>query len=259
MARKIIFMLTITVAITPIKVSPAYAVSEEFLFGASGIRPIFLSLNGGATMLSTGDSLFGRFKNQGWWSATAENEDDNDNFLVGQLVRDAVGILGGETGMYNNFFTFDISRLAASVENATLELRRHWGFSDSGALTHDYHLYDVTTAPDVLNMNVGASAAIFDDLGSGVSYGSHTISVAGDTSEILMLDLNANAIADLNTAIANRDSWFSVGGTLTPGIVSVPETGGTIVMMCSSLLGMVLLRVRGPRVKTTSSPMCHVR
>ena len=242
MTRKFILVLAMAGTIVSIQAFPVYS-GQEFLFGCfgcSGPSPMLLSLDGGATVLSTGDRLFGKSYNQGWWSATGENFDSNGSYFVGEA---AFGHLN------NNFSTFDISELSAPVSSATLEMPRFTGFSDSGALIHDYHLYDVITAPDILNMNVGASPAIFNDLGSGVSYGTHAISVAGDSSEILMLDLNANAIADLNTAIANRDSWFSIGGTLTPGIVSVPETGDTGVMMGSSLLGIILLRVRGRSVE----------
>ena len=237
-------MLTMAGVIASIQVPPAYSVSE-YLFGVSADSiPMSLSLDGGATVLSTGDSLLSTSNNQGWWSTTVGNDDDNDNYIVGEL-----GEPSGK-GIYNNFFTFDISGLSSPIVSAALKLQRYIGQSDSGALVHEYHLYDVTTAPDVLNMNVGTSVAIFTDLGSGVSYGTHAISVAGSFGEILMLDLNANAIADLNTAIANRDSWFSIGGTLTPGIVSVPETGGSLILMCSSLLGMILLRVRQRSVET---------
>jgi hypothetical protein len=48
--------------------------------------------------------------------------------------------------------------------------------------------------------------------------------VAGNPSEVLRLPLNAAGLADLNAATARGDDWFSVGGTLYPGLPpSVPD------------------------------------
>jgi hypothetical protein len=72
--------------------------------------------------------------------------------------------------------------------------------------------YDVTTGAATLNNNVGTSAAIFDDLGSGVSYGSFVVPTY-PASNVLLLSftLNAATLADIASAAGG---FFSIGGSL---------------------------------------------
>jgi hypothetical protein len=158
-------------------------------------------IQAGMVTFSTSDSQFTTgVHNQGWWSATASNTATNDNYFVGRL----------SDHVRNNFFSFDLSSLDLSgmqIASATLELRRA---ESAGNLPHTYNLFDVSTAPAVLNNNVGTGVAIFNDLGSGTSYGSFVIG-AGNASDILSLSLNAAALADIANASGN---FFSIGGTL---------------------------------------------
>jgi hypothetical protein len=185
--------------------------NSEYLFGLSGLSNAELTLtfsSGGPVTLSTNGQ-------QGWWSGTQANIDSNTNYIVGDLSNNG-------SALHNNFFTFNVIGQSPTVTSATLRVVREDGQSDLGAIAHTYTTFDVSTDATTLNNNSGTSAAIFNDLGSGITYGSFVITVAGSTSEVLSLSLNANAVADINAAIAGG-SRFSLGGTLTPSAAAVPE------------------------------------
>ena len=105
---------------------------------------------------------------QGWWSATLANLDANDNYFTGQSPGDH---------LTRSFFTFDVSSLRLdnqTLVSARLELARYfWPFGPDPSETIEF--FDVSTAAAVLNRNTGTSAAIFNDLGTGTSYGSFVV------------------------------------------------------------------------------------
>jgi hypothetical protein len=67
-------------------------------------------------------------------------------------------------------------------------------------------LFDVQTDSNVLNSVSGIQTSIFDDLGSGVSYGVTTIDITYDDNRVLEIPLNTQAIAKLANGTV-----FSVG------------------------------------------------
>ena len=208
---------------------PDKALAENLLFGFSDAsNSLTLNIEGGSDeILSTADSEFdvGIF-NQGWWSSDASirfGTDDNINYAAG--------------GITNNFFTFDISGISGTVTGAVFNITRAVGVSDSGYTYFEYDMYDVITDAATLNNNVGANLAIYDDLGSGVHYGNFNITVAGDPTEILMLQLNEGFISDINAAILGTDQYFSIGGHRSlPAIVPVPAA---VLLFGSGLLGLI--------------------
>jgi hypothetical protein len=157
-------------------------------------------------------------KNQGWWSHATPNIDSNDNYFVGEADR------------LRNFFTFDLSS-ACPASSVTLQLTR---FEQSGPLP--YSLFDVTTPASTLNANDLTSQAIYDDLGSGTSFGTFPVADGGE-ADVLSFQLNAAGVAAFNAA---RGGFFSIGGS-TPvnelGFIyafSGPGAGGTqqLVVTC---------------------------
>jgi len=165
-------------------------------------------------------------RNQGWWSPTFPNFAFNDNYVAGQPVD-----LGGS--LYRNFFSFDLSS-ACPASSVTLQLTR---FDQTGPLT--YSLFDVSTPAATLNANEGTSQAIFDDLGSGTSFGSFPVADGG-ADDVLSFPLNAAGVAAFNAA---RGGFFSVGGK-TPAEASFgnniygfsgPGAGGTQQLVVSCL------------------------
>src|ERR1041385_612588 len=113
--------------------------------------------------------------NQGWWLGTSGfNSTFNDNILTGYS--------GGEE--HRSFYTFDLASTALSgqrVVGAALQIQRFGITTDSEAEVLGF--FDVSTDPVTLNNNTGGDAAIFEDLGTGKSYGSFMLT-NGDFFEI---------------------------------------------------------------------------
>jgi Tol biopolymer transport system component len=142
-------------------------------------------------------------RNQGWWNwnPNGVNQDHNDNYFV--------GVSDEDEGEYRNFFTFDLSSLTGQVISARLEITR-FGYGSPDP-SETLGLFDVSTDARTLNNNVGVSAAIFEDLGTGTSYGTVEVSRSGEPADVLSVPLNAAAVADINAAAGG---FFSIGGRL---------------------------------------------
>jgi hypothetical protein len=144
--------------------------------------------------------------NQGWWSPTRVNTDGNANIFTGLAPNGAVH------DDLRSFFTFDLSSLNLTglvVTGATLTVVNS-GFYTSGDASETLGLFDVSTAAAALNANIGTSAAIFNDLGSGSSYGSFAVpSYSTDTP--LSFALNGAGLANITSGAGG---FFSIGGAL---------------------------------------------
>ena len=169
--------------------------------------------------------------NQGWWSPTFANEDQNDNFFVGSID------LGNGLEFFRNFFTFDLIGLNEVVTSA--ELRLAQAGTSGGVGSVEYTLWDVTTDHTTLNNNVGVSQAIFDDLGSGITYGSVLANLDG-TPDPLVINLNAAALELINR---RAGEFFSIGGTLP---VEAPEPATLALLLLGG--GAAAFRARRRRV-----------
>lgn len=140
--------------------------------------------------------------NQGWWaSGNNARLDQNPNYIVGYDT--------GAASEFRNFFTFDLSTLTGTVTNATLQLSAYTCMSPNSS--ESYGLFDVSTAAATLNNTFGTNAAIFNDLGSGTSYGQFNVNIATCMNSTLNLALNASAISAINAA---KGGYFSIGGAL---------------------------------------------
>ena len=156
--------------------------------------------------LSTSQARFDRgVDNQGWWSTRQRNNDDNDNYVVGECPPDeCAGYL-----TYRNFFTFRIPQIEGRIVAAKLVVRRYRG---GDSFIETLGLYDVRTPAQLLNDNRGLNPAIYRDLGTGTGYGVvrvRTQDVAGWTT--VGSWLNRAALADIKAASGH---YFSVGGAL---------------------------------------------
>jgi hypothetical protein len=150
-----------------------------------------------AITVTTAHSTFDRgIKNQGWWSAVAlhTNSDNNDNYLTGNYASNDL----------RSFFTFDLSQIAGTITSATVRIARG---DQNGAV--NLNLWDVTTAASVVNNNVGYSAAIFADLGTGTQYGSYAVAT-GSSADVLNFNLNAAALQDMLDK-----GYFTIGASVT--------------------------------------------
>jgi len=125
------------------------------------------------------------------------------------------------SGEIRNFFTFDLSSLSDAVVSATLRLTRFDYYSSADS--EIYGLFDVSTDTAILNDTNGVNAAIYADLGTGVSYGEFEVFSTSDPNDVLTFVLNAAAIDAINAA---SGGWFSIGGVLlSPGSPSQDVEG----------------------------------
>jgi hypothetical protein len=189
--------------------------------------------------------------NQGWWS-NGFPQIDTDNYLLGSLEQDDIPV------NYRNFFTFDLTALpAGDIESATLRLTRY-GDAAGNEATETIEFFDVSTDAATLNANSNSNFAIYEDLGSGTSYGSFVVSGTGASSDVLEFVLNGSALADIAAA---GGGFFSVGGRMTSDdgadylfaasgasgiqelVVVIPEPG-TAGLMGIGLLGLRRARRR---------------
>src|SRR4051812_12524099 len=111
-----------------------------------------------------------------------------------------------------NFFVFDLSSISQAIESARLAL-----FVPGPVLpgykspdpSENYESHDVVTPLSTLLNGTGGVAA-WNDLGTGVVYGSRTMTAA-DNGTIVEITLNSSAINALNAALGRL---FALGGSL---------------------------------------------
>ena len=155
-------------------------------------------------VVSTSDGQFDAdVANQGWWANRLGNNDDNDNYFVGECSD-----RGCSDTRFRNFFTFKLPSMKRDIAAARLVLRRYDG---QGGVTETFELHRVRTPARELNNNEGVDAAIYRDLGTGARYGRFRVGTALSPKSSVGLWLNVEVIADINAA---RGSYFSIGGTL---------------------------------------------
>ena len=124
------------------------------------------------------------------------------------------------TGFVNNlgelrsFFTFDLAGVTGPITSARLLLRNVAFLGspyNSPDPTETFSLFDVLTPTAALTNGTGGVAA-FNDLGTGVDYGTRVISPA-DNGQLVMVELNGDGVAALNAA-AGAGGTFALGGAL---------------------------------------------
>ncbi len=158
--------------------------------------------------------------NQGFWAnrvlPCCVDVDTNDNYLTGEAD------FGLSTGLaeLRSFFSFDLGAVAGQVNEAKLVI--YSGVFGPDSFSEVLGLFDVATEAQALNFNEGLDAAIFADLGAGVSYGTFRLFRSTDSEVDLELQLNAAAIADINAAAGG---FFSIGAALQ----TLSQTGGEYV------------------------------
>ncbi|MEM9176801.1 MAG: PEP-CTERM sorting domain-containing protein [Myxococcota bacterium] len=144
---------------------------------------------------------------------SAASPGSGDNYLV-RAVNSGFPALGPPLETDRNYHTFDLSGLSGTITTATLRVWADVGAYDSSAAFETIGLFEVATASSVLDdptSNPTAAAGVFNDLGTGTSYGTFDVTAADDASYV-DVTLNAAAIAALNAAVGSG-SW-SVGGAL---------------------------------------------
>lgn len=206
----------------------AYA-QDQYIFGFSSPNSgNYLSVNG-ATQLGMVD--------QGWYSQTGFHDPGNSNYIVGQCTSCAEG------PEYRNWFAFDISNLSSPVTSLALRLNSYSVTLSSG----NYYLNDYTGSIASLIAGTGGVAA-FNDLGTGVNYGSQFYQSATDSNLFFDIGLNAGALASLNSAIGSGDRQWALGGSFLAGDVPIPVPPGTTVIPLPPAFALMLAGLVGMRL-----------
>ena len=135
--------------------------------------------------------------------------------------------LGAPIEADRSYHSFDLSGLNGTITSATLRIWADQGAYDSTASSETAELFDVSTSESVLSnpdSDLTAAAAVFDDLGTGSSYGVF-VTTAADDGSYIDVTLNAAALLDLNSAVGSG-AWTvggalqTIDGTYNPGFIS---------------------------------------
>jgi hypothetical protein len=151
----------------------------------------------------------------GAYTAAGAHDPANTNYIAGNCVEPWCQTVPGD---FRNFVVFNTVPLAGPVTSGILRLRN--GFVPVGGV---YSIFDVTTSITTLLAGGTGLTGIYDDLGSGVFYGSTTVESSDVTGRAFVdVVLNAQAIAAINASNGlfalggNFDStMFAFGGTNT--------------------------------------------
>lgn len=171
----------------------------------------------------------------GWYNTSGFHDPNNLNYLVGSGGANANCGLG-----CNDFFAFRLGNgtITGTILSATLSIGNpaangYTGPPASSTVT----LWDVSTVVATLTAGGSGLVGIYNDLGSGVQYGSRSVSAADNNTQVVF-SLNNQALNAIATAGgANGASLFAIGGSLN----AVPEPS-TWALMGTSLLAMLVRR-----------------
>jgi hypothetical protein len=144
-------------------------------------------------------------EDRGWYDDEGVHELYVTNYIVGECTADACGFPFSE---YRNYFIFDLSRVDRRIAGASLRLWLPAGGFTSPTGSEVFQLFDVVTDLEELGQRWGED--IFQDLGTGTSYGAFTVKEEAEYT-LLDLPLNAAAVAALNGA----EGLFAFGGAVT--------------------------------------------
>lgn len=169
--------------------------------------------------------------------ATTMSRYDEDNlefndFIPPELI-DPIGntLTGFRDGVENrSYFVFNISSLQEPVSSVSLSLLNKRFYSTESTEIIDFYDVDADSisVDDATSLVTVRGDDPFEDLGTGVQYGSAIIvgPASQDDDDNLVLehfevDLDA-ALADLNQAIAEGRSYFAIGASLNPASSGSP-------------------------------------
>jgi hypothetical protein len=155
------------------------------------------------TLSTASNEITSGTRNQGFWCTNFGSSDTNDDYFTGNA-----------NGFYcNDYFSFSLAGYAnpCTVESAVLNIP---AFSGSDTGTKTLGLFDVSTDPLTLAAkHNNPNSTIYNDLGTGTTYGSYSVDT-GFTGTF-HLALNPTGLAALQQAKVTHQSYFSLGGSIT--------------------------------------------
>jgi hypothetical protein len=144
----------------------------------------------------------------GWYDDTGFHDSTNKNYIS--------GFAGAPD--HHDYFVFDLSGITGNVTGAQLQLFNpgdpNDGYNGPSGSSITYSVFDVSTSISNLESdNIGATG-IFNDLGSGTSYGSVSVSAASNGTTVT-ITFNSAGLSAIQSA---EGGSFAVGGALaSPG------------------------------------------
>lgn len=119
--------------------------------------------------------------------------------------------------VHRSFYIFDLSLVTESIQSA------EFSFTANSNLAN-YEIFDITSDFSLFSNHYNAfdptGLALFDDLGSGVSYGKQSFNHDGSYDSVMTAVLNIDAISAINLS---RGGFFGFGIDILN-----PPTGGSI-------------------------------
>jgi hypothetical protein len=192
----------------------------------------------------------------GWYSSSGNLDSKfipgNTNYFAGYTPNQP----DLESPGWRNYFSFDLGGVSNTIAAAWLYLP-NLGTNMGAPVTYD--IYEVNTPAATLAGATGAgSAVIYNDLGSGPTYGG--VVVPTNTTDPVVIQLNSDGLAAINNALGgslvvggavvdlgdNADRYLFTGGpgAIGPQLVlsEVPEPGTAAMAIAG--LGIVLFSLR---------------
>ena len=142
----------------------------------------------------------------GAYNSAGNHTPQNQNYITGRA----------DTTERRSFFVFDLTGISSPVTAATLNLYN----PDISAFLKGYvspdstetlAVFDVSTPISTLSLGGLGIVGAFDDLGSGIPYGSVAVSPA-DNGQTVSMAFNSAGITAINAALGGS---IAFGGTLT--------------------------------------------
>jgi large repetitive protein len=162
--------------------------------------------------LASAQTVVINYTDRGWYNETGFHDPINSNYVVGDTRGPDGSGCATCTNDERNFFVFDLAGVTEPIVSAKLALNvPNFGYA-SPDLSENYELYDVVTPISTLVAGGAGNIATWDDLGSGVIYGSRTMTAAdAGTGRIVEIVLNSSVIDAMNST----GGLFAFGGSLT--------------------------------------------
>lgn len=211
-------------------VAAGSAWAEPFVFGftPNGIQTLSVTTTTGVFEFTAFDT--------GWYNVAGFHNPNITNYFAGSAASDSNCSVG-----CNDFFAFRLGNgtITGTIQSATLSVGNPGNGYQGPPGSATMELWEVSTLVSTLIAGGNGLVAIFADLGTGTSFGSRSVSVADNGTQIVFNLNNAALNAIAAAGGINGASLFAIGGSLT----AVPEPS-TWVLMGSSLLAILARRRR---------------
>jgi hypothetical protein len=142
----------------------------------------------------------------GSWDSLGNHTVGFENYTVGQLFPGDV---------LNDYFVFDLGGISQEITSAQLTLSNSFGYASPDP-SETINFSDVSTPINVLEASGPDQFGIFNDLGTGTSFGTQTVTPGMDP---VTTTLNAVGIIALTAGLGGQ---FALGGSLTT--ISGPDS-----------------------------------